>query len=223
MVRRALLLSALLAFPQAARSAPLLSFPSGRTDFADWMKAGGWQSKRDRPSGWTIEDGALRLVSTRDSVLIGTESGFPLEPGPEPLLRVTLKVTTVPRGTNLSRKAGDDAAFRLYLAFERGGGVIKPPNTLAYAWTEKDDAGTLIRSSYFSNLWYVSLGKGPTRQDRWTVVERDLAADYRRAFPKDASLPRLKGMLLKCDSNDTKTSAESKLASIELTRKENPR
>lgn len=223
MVRGAFLLSMLLVLPLAARSAPLLSFPSGKTDFSSWMKAGGWQSKRDQPRDWEIADGALNLVSVGNSVLIATARGFPLEPGPAPRLRVTLKVKTVPRGADLSHKSGDDAAFRVYLAFDQGGGLIKPSNTLAYAWTEKDDAGTLIRSAYFSNLYYISLGKGPTRQDQWTVVERDLAADYRRAFPKEAALPRLKALLLKCDSNDTKTSAESKLYEIELIPKENPR
>ena len=223
MVRGAFLLSMLLVLPLAARSTPLLSFPSGKPGFSSWMKAGGWQSKRDQPRGWEIADGALHLVSSGNSVLIGTTRGFPLESGPAPKLRVTLKVKSVPRGTDLSRKSGDDAAFRVYLAFDRGAGLLKPSNTLAYAWTEKDEAGTLIRSAYFPNLYYISLGKGPTRQDQWTVVERDLAADYGRAFPKETTVPRLKALLLKCDSNDTKTSAEATLSAIELTQQENPR
>lgn len=220
---RARLLLALLFLPAAARSETLLGFPAGATDFAVWMTTGGWQSKRDRPDGWSIEDGALRLVSDGNSALIGTEAGFPLDAGPAPRLRVKLKVRTVPRGADLTRKAGDDAAFRVYLAFERGGGLLRPPNTLAYAWTGNDDEGSLIPSAHFSNLHYISLGKGPTPLDRWTVVERDLAADYRRAFPKETGLPRMKALMLKCDSNDTKTSAESMLASIELIPKETSR
>lgn len=220
---RAWLMMAALVSPGSAASAPLLSFPAAKTDFAAWMKEGGWQSKRDRPSGWEIEGGALRLVSDGNSALIGTEKGFPLDAGAAPRLRVTLKVKAVPRGSDLSRKSGDDAALRVYLAFDRGGGMLKPPNTLAYAWTEKDDAGTMIRSAHYPNLYYVSLGKGATPQDRWTVAERDLAADYRRAFPDDPALPPLKGLMLKCDSNDTKTTAESALASIELTEQETPR
>lgn len=223
MLRGALLVSIFLLAPQAARPSTLLAFPPGKTDLKQWMSAGGWQSKRDDPGRWELADGALRLVSAADSVLIATDRGFPLETASTPRLRLTLMVKTVPNGTELSRKSGDDAALRVYLAFDQGGGFFRPPNTLAYAWTEKDDEGTLIRSSYFSNLWYISLGKGPTRQDQWTVVERDLAADYRRAFPKETSLPRLRGLLLKCDSNDTKTAAESKLSKIELLQRETPR
>lgn len=220
---RAGLLTALLLSPAAAVSATLISFPAGETDFARWMNAGGWQSKRNAPRDWAIADGRLRLVSDRNSVLIGTDRGFPIDIGAAARLRVSLKVKTVPRGADLSRKSGDDAAFRVYLAFDRGGGLIAPPNTIAYAWTEKDDAGALIPSAYFSNLYYISLGKGATRLDRWTVVERDLAADYRRAFPGERGLPRLNAMMLKCDSNDTKTAAESALSSIELINEEKPR
>ena len=220
MLQRAFLVSALLLQPGAACAETLLSFPAARTDFAAWMSAGGWQSKRDRPDSWEIANEELRLVSAGNSVLIGTESGFPLDAGPSPRLRVTLKIKTVPTGTDLSRKSGDDAAFRVYLAFDRGAGMLKPPNTIAYAWTEKDDAGVLIASAHFSNLFYVSLGKGPTRQDQWTIVERDVAADYRRAFPRENGLPRLKALMLKCDCNDTKTAGESILSSIGLLRGE---
>lgn len=216
MVLGARLFTAVFFLGGIANAAPLLSFPAGKTDFATWMSAGGWQSKRDRPDGWEIVDGTLRLVSAGNSALIGTEAVFPSDVASSSRLRVTLKVKTVPRGTDLSRKAGDDAAFRLYLAFDRGAGLIRPPNTLAYAWTEKDDAGEIIPSAHFANLFYISLGKGPTSQGDWSVIERDLAADYRRVFPKETSFPRLKGLLLKCDSNDTNTSAESTLASIEL-------
>lgn len=220
MLRRTILSLALLAGPGPAMSKTLVDIPAGKRDFADWMREGAWRSKRDQPRGWMIRDGELRLYSAANSVLIGTEKGFPVDLGPTPKLRLRLKVKTVPRGTDLSRKSGDDAAFRAYLAFDKGGGALRPPNTIAYTWTEKEAAGTMIRSAHFSNLFYISIGSGTATRD-WSVVERDLAADYRRAFPNDTAVPHLKGLLLKCDSNDTKTSAEASLASIELTAKEN--
>jgi hypothetical protein len=192
---------------------PLVSFPDAPRPLADWMAAEGWASKREDPGHWSVGSGVLHMAGTGDSVLIGTEKGFPRAVAPGARLRLTLKVATTPRGTDLSRKAGDDAALRLYVAFDKGGGLISPPNTLAYAWTEREAAGTLVRSAHFSNLHYVSLGSGPTD---WVTVECDLAADYRRAFPKETSLPRLKGLLIKSDSNDTKTSAEAWLKSVEL-------
>ncbi len=200
----------------AVAAVPLAAFPQVHTRLADWMSAEGWQSKREDPGHWEVGDGALHMVSNGDSVLIGTEKGFPRDVRATPRLRMTFRVKTVPRGTDLSRNSGDDAAFRVYVAFDKGGGIFSPPNSIAYTWTESQDAGTVIKSGHFSNLYYVSLGKGPTSGTDWVVAERDLAADYRRAFPKDPALPALKGLLIKCDSNDTKTSGEAWLKAVEL-------
>jgi len=199
-----------------ALAVALVVFPTDAVDFNAWMSTSGWVSKREDPKGWEVGGGALHMVSRSNSGLIATERGLPKTFVAGTRLRLQLRVTSVPRGTDLSRKSGDDAALRVYLAFDRGGGIFSPPNSIAYAWTEKEPAGTLIQSGHFSNLKYISLGSGPTPGTDWVVVDRDLAADYRRAFPDEASLPRLKGLLLKCDSNDTKTSAESWLAAVEL-------
>lgn len=197
-------------------SIPLVGFPQEHIPLAEWMSSEGWQSKREDPGRWEVGDGALHMVSDGDSVLIGTEKGFPRDVRATPRLRMTFRVKTVPHGTDLSRNSGDDAAFRVYAAFDKGGGVFSPPNSIAYTWTEHDDAGVVIKSGHFSNLFYISLGKGPTPGTDWVVAERDLTADYRRAFPKDSALPALKGLLLKCDSNDTKTSGEAWIRSVEL-------
>lgn len=195
---------------------PLVAFPDSSRPLAEWMAAEGWESKREDPGSWALEGGALHMAGKGDSVLIGTERGFPRAVSPGARLRVTLKVKTTPRGTDLAKKSGDDAALRVYVAFDKGGGLFSPQNTVAYAWTEREPAGTLIRSAHFANLNYVSIGHGPTPGADWVTLDCDLAADYKRAFPKDSALPRLKGLLIKSDSNDTKTSAEAWLKSVEL-------
>lgn len=210
----------LLGFEAAGRPedapVPLATFPSQALEFSAWMRAQGWQSKRDEPRGCEVGGGILHLLSGGNSVLIGTERGFPRDVRRTPILRLRLKVGSVPRGTDLTRKSGDDAALRVYIVFDKGGGLFTPPNTIAYTWTEKEDAGTMIQSEHFSNLLYISLGKGATPADEWVVVERDLAADHRRAFPADAQLPRLKALMVKCDSNNTQTSAESWLSAVSV-------
>lgn len=125
------------------------------------------------------------------------------------------------------------------MAFDRGKGVFGPPHTLVYVWTENVKAETLMLSPYFrTKLRYLSIGQGVTdarggetqgaktgdnpghtRQDEsgWVTVERDLLQDYRRAFPDDTQpVPMVGGVMLKCDSNNTDTSAESWLETLEL-------
>ena len=115
---------------------PLVELPRERVEIRAWMKRHGWKSKRNSPKRFEVGEGRLRLVSRDDSVLIGTQEGLPLDPEDWPRLRFRLRVDEVPTETDLARKSGDDAAFRIYVAFDEGGGWFRPPNTLAYIWTE---------------------------------------------------------------------------------------
>lgn len=214
-------------------------FPQERVDIKTWMDANGWESKRNDPRRFEVARACLHMVSEKDSIMIGTERGFPVKISDWPRARVRLRIGKTPAGTNLAKTSGDDAAFRLYVVFDRGGGLFGPPNSLAYTWTENVGAGAVIRSAHFSNVRYLSIGRGVPRApdtnpgdkpdpgdepkpeapdaDGWITVERDLTADYRRAFPEDkGDVPDLKAVMLKCDSNDTGTSAEAWVSTIEL-------
>ena len=202
------------------RTRPLAEFPRERTEIRAWMEQHGWKSRRGSPHRFHLEGGRLRLVSRDDSVLIGTEEGMPLDPEEWPRLRFRLRVDRVPTETNLAEKSGDDAAFRLYVAFDEGGGLFSPPNTIAYTWTEDLEPETLVHSAHFRRLRYLSVGRGVTtgdpETDGWITVERDLSADYRRVFGQQGEVPDLVGIMLKCDSNDTQTSGSAWLEGLEL-------
>ena len=211
--------------PQAGeeRVHPLAVFPQERVETRAWMKRYEWKSKRNSPRRFELGNGRMHLVSRDDSVLIGTEQGLPLDPHLWPRLRFRLRVDRVPTGTDLTRKSGDDAAFRLYVAFDRGGGLFSPPDTIAYTWTEDLAPGTLVQSPHYKRLRYLCIGKGITGTegtagtDGWVTVERNLLADYRRVFGgKAGEVPDLVGFMLKCDSNDSGTSASAWLADLEL-------
>jgi hypothetical protein len=217
-----LLMSLSLAWTQDSRTTrpaepggvPLLVFPEKKTELSVWMKSSSVESKRDDPARCEVGGGALRMVSEKDSLMLATERGFPVRVTDWPRLRIRLRVTALPKGTDLARKSGDDAAFRVYVAFDRGGGLFSPPHTIAYTWTEATAAETVIQSAHFDNVRYLTVGSGKTE---WVTLERDLAADYRKVFPTDKKgVPQLKGVVLKCDSNDTKSSAEAWLSCLEL-------
>ena len=75
----------------------------------------------------------------------------------------------------------------------------------------------MIQSAHFQNVRYLAIGSGKTPGTEWVTVERDLAADYRAAFPTDKKgVPPLKGLVVKCDSNDTRTSAEAWVSCLEV-------
>jgi hypothetical protein len=196
----------------------LVRFPEQASEIKTWMKENGWETQRGNPSRFRVGGGQLLMVSQKDSVAVGLRGGFPIKTADWSRLRFRFRVSKLPRGTDLTKKAADDAAFRLFIAFDRDKGLLRPPHTIAYAWTENVEAGKVIKSEHFKNLRYISLGKGlPADPNQWITVERDLVADYRRVFPEaDSSVPDLSGLLLKCDSNHTGTDAQSSVAFVEL-------
>jgi len=186
------------------------------------METHGWERQRGRPHRFRVDQHRLLMVSQDDSVAIGLTRGFPIEPKTWPRVRFKIRIEVLPQGIDLTRKGGDDAAFRLFVAFDRSGGWFSPPHTLAYAWTERTPAGRVIQSAHFDNVRYLSVGCGsPPREEDgvagWVVIERDLAADYRKAFPEaPAPVPPISGILLKCDSNNTGTTARAAVAEVVL-------
>jgi len=211
-IAAALILS--LALPAAAGT--IAAFPEKAESIYDWMGRSGWESKRHDPGRWEVGQGRLRMVSRDDSVLIGTERGLPADPRTTPKLRFRVKVLQAPRGTDLSRKSGDDAAFRVYVGFDRGGGLFSPPNTIAYTWTGSLEPGSIIRSGHSKRLRYLSIGKGSSSAG-WLDIERDLVEDYKKVFPEDdRGIPNVKAILLKCDTNNVKGSAEAWVSDITL-------
>jgi len=221
-----------------AKAKSLITLPKDKTPVEKWMKDNDWTSARDDPSKFKVGDGRLHLVSKGDSVMIGTKAGFPVDPAEWTRIRIRLRVDRNPTGADLSRTSGDDAAFRLYVGFDRGGGLLSPPNTLVYSWTENVAEGTVIQSAHYKQLRYLSIGSGVTTEPKdkgaaktqggeagktaegepgWVTVERNVIDDYRKAFPEDKkAVPSITGIVLKCDSNNTGTSAESWLSSLEL-------
>lgn len=189
------------------------------------MERAGWESFRGNPRRFEIGRGYLKMVSSDDSVSIQTERGFPLDPRQQSRLEMKFQVKAIPRGTNLTKKSGDDSAFRLYVAFDRGGFIgLLPPNTIGYSWTEASAPGQVVQSEHFERLRYLSVGHGlpaagpaGTTSEGWISVTRDLAADYRRVFPEDTDgVPEVLGIVLKCDSNNTHTTAESWVSEISI-------
>ena len=200
-----------------------ITFPQESMPIEQWMRAHQWESRRHEPQYFEVGRGHMRLVSKGDSVMIGTTRGMPLRSQHWPRLRLRLQIIKNPTGTNNAEKSGDDSAFRLYVAFNRDKILFGPPHTIVYVWTERTEANTFIESPYFSEqMRYLSIGKGTTgsattNAGGWVTIERDLVADYRKSFPTDEKdVPDVGGILLKCDSNNTDTSAEALLASIEF-------
>ena len=195
-----------------------LSFPKKSQPAKKWMEKHDWHSKRGDPDHWTVEDGILKMVSDDDSVMIGTTRGFPLDAKSHRKLRFEAAIDRLPKGATIRAKSTDDAAFRIYIMFDKGGGWFTPPETLGYVWDNNTEPGSFVPSNHFDNVKRVVIGSGATVTGQFIKFERDIVDDYRHAF-KRKKIPMIAGVGVKCDSNHTDDKAASRLKFISLSAK----
>jgi len=142
------------------------------------------------------------------------------------------KVAGVLAKGDARRKEGDDYAARIYVAFRYDPaaatfwervryGAIKviygqypPRGVLNYIWDNRLPVGTALDNPYTDRAKMIVVESGPERAGRWLTGERDIYEDYRRLF--GAEPPRLAGIAVMTDTDDTGESATAWYGSISL-------
>lgn len=205
----------LCAAPAAAAPGWSVTFDGPPTPAERWMKANGWEEQRGSAARWRIADGALHTAQDEDSTTIGTERGFPLDPQATPRIRIRFKVTAWPAKGDLRRKGTEDAALRIFVLFDRGGGLLSPPDTLGYAFASSNPVGKTLTSERFDNVKFIPVATARGYDGGWIEVERDLVADYKAAFGR-ASVPKIKAIGIKSDGNNTDAKAAAVIDRIEI-------
>lgn len=191
----------------------VLNLPSSRVPVQQWMVQAGFEEQRGSAENWYVQGGILHLVQDDDSTTVGTKRGFPVDADRRGRLRFEVRADTLPAGADLKSKGTEDAAFRLFVVFDRGGGIFSPPDTLGYAWATARPVGAVVQSERFDNVHYVVVASGPKQLGRWITVQRDVAADYRRIFGR-ADVPPIVAVAFKSDANDTGTRAASRVRGV---------
>ncbi|MGE5856137.1 MAG: DUF3047 domain-containing protein, partial [Syntrophaceae bacterium] len=156
-------------------------------------------------SQYTVEDQGrekvLRAESRASASAIVYRSPFNVYEHPR--LRWKWKVENVYEKGNARTKEGDDYPLRVYVLFEydpeKAGpydrakyglakalyGEYPPHSALNYIWTSHEDESGIITNPYASNTKMIVLQKGKKSLGRWVVEDRNILADYRRAFGTD--------------------------------------
>ena len=132
-------------------------------------------------------------------------------------------------------KAGDDYAARVYLMFDYPldrvplgqrlllgaaralHGEDLPAATLCYLLDPRAPAGTLIDSPYTSRVRMI-VARSTGRTGVWWDEERDLAADFRRAFGDEhgPGMPRLRAIAVAADTDQGGASLRTRFGDLLL-------
>ncbi len=174
------------------------------------------------PPGWQIkvnhghpdvsvctdtEGPCLRLKSVKAS--FGLERDVDIDPAAMPIVHWKWKVTQLPPGGDFRRSSTDDQAAQLLVAFS-------DHRILSYIWDSTAPKGAADSASFIPlvHVFDFVCESGTSDLNRWLAEERDVAADYRRAYSKPA--PHVKGLRIQINSQHTGGVAESYFGDVEF-------
>lgn len=189
-----------------------LKLPATDTKISTWLDSVGWEEQRGDADRWLVTGGVLRTVQRKDSTTIGSKRGFPLRPNQS--LELSFRVLEKPAGANLARKNKEDSALRVFVLFDKGGGIFSPPRTLGYAVGEAEPLETVLTSQRFDDVKFIIVASGPADPTKWIDLKRDVAADYRKAFGE--APPAIKAIAIKSDGNNLDANASAEIRWLRL-------
>jgi hypothetical protein len=117
------------------------------------------------------------------------------------------KVITNPKGGDVRKSATDDQAIQVIFAFE--GKYL-----ISYVWDPTAPVGYSKDSSipFLVAQKILVLESGETNVNKWMEIRRDIKADFKKLYKKDA--PKLVGVAVQANSQHTDTKCEALLSPV---------
>ena len=178
------------------------------------------------PDGWTgqswgnprydftvVTDGServLHLKSRGDNSTISKE--IKIDVRELPLLVWRWKAVALPAGGDCRKRATDDQAAQVYVAFPRFPTAARS-RIIGYVWDTTAPAGTIVKSESSSLVTYVVVRSGTAELGRWLTETRNVYDDFRRIYGEAPTEP-VGAVSVAIDSNDTRSCAESYVGAI---------
>ncbi|MBI5892248.1 MAG: DUF3047 domain-containing protein [Deltaproteobacteria bacterium] len=132
-----------------------------------------------------------------------------------PYLNWQWKVTKLPEGGDVRKKAADDQAAQIYVIFPRFPSQINS-RVIGYIWDTNTPKDSIVTSTKLSNTKYVVLRSGKNELGKWFTEKRNVYADYKMLFNEEPS--KMGKVSVMIDSDDTKSAAEAFFGDIYLSR-----
>lgn len=157
---------------------------------------------------------------------------LPADTHATPILCWRWQIDAPLQSADMTRKAGDDYAARVYVALSIPSsqqslgtraklrlartvyGPQIPDAALNYVWDNRQPVGTLRPNAYTELTQMLVVNTGAAQAGRWVEVRRDLAADIARAFPTVDARPSL--LAVASDTDNTGERARALFADFHL-------
>lgn len=196
----------------------------------------GWQpwkvNRNKAPTTYSLTEVDQRMVLHAVSDASASGLYVPLEQRDAGKLRWMWKTRDVIRVADNAVSHREDAPLRIFVAFDgdRGSLPLKdqlmyemarittgremPYATLMYIWGGKRPEGSVLNNPHTDRVRMIVVDSGTRHTNEWRCHERDLRADYRKAFGEDPGKVLAVGLMT--DTDNTKSRAESWYGDIAL-------
>lgn len=197
---------------------PAASWTQGWQSFALPGKAATSYSARFADGRWVLHAQSERSASMYRRALR-------IEPEHLGKLTFSWKAVSMLPEADVRQSDTEDAVVRVMLAFDGDparlsprtrlmfdlmqslSGEAPPFATLMYVWDGRAEVDTVVHNKRSDRIRKIVLESGPAHLGQWRRYERDVRADYRRAFGEDPGA--LIGVAVMTDSDNTQSRAEA--------------
>lgn len=170
-------------------------------------------------------DGRNTILGESDSAASMLRQSLRIEPASLGTLGFSWKVPKMISGADMTQRDSDDSPVRVVLAFEGDRSKFTAKNamlselalmltgeplpyaTLMYVWGSHSTPESVVINPRTDRIRKLVIESGPGRLDRWLDYERDIRADYVKAFGEQPGA--LVGIAIMTDSDNTRQTAKA--------------
>lgn len=190
----------------------------------------GWQhlkfpGKTATRFGYARKDGREAVAVSANSSVSMMRKTVRVEPGDLGNVRFSWQVPELIADADMLSRDADDSPVRIVLAFEGDRskfsqrnallselsrtltGEEMPYATLMYVWCNKRAPGTVLSSPRTDRIRKIVVESGALKLGKWLDYERDIAADFRRAFGESPGA--LVGIGIMTDTDNTRSTVQA--------------
>jgi hypothetical protein len=132
-----------------------------------------------------------------------------------PILEWQWNVVTLPKGGDARERRTDDKAAQLYVTWPRFPDALRS-RVIGYIWNSAPTDQLIFKSHKSATVTYIVVRSGPADVGVWLTERRNVREDYKMIYGEEPDDPAV--ITFGCDSNDTKSSAESLMGTISFKR-----
>ena len=196
----------------------------------------GWQpwtiNRNKAATRYALTEVDRRLVLHAEADSSASGLYVPLAQRNAGAIRWTWKTRDVIRNADNGQKQREDAPLRLFVAFDGDHSTLSlrdqlvfemarittgremPYATLMYIWGGRRAEGTVLPNPYTDRVRMIVVDSGSRHANQWRCHERDLRADYRKAFGTEPGKVIAVGLMT--DTDNTRSRVEAWYGDIAL-------